>query len=246
MKKRILVSAIVLALVAVLVMPMAALAGTTTDVGGTLDVPTITGIDPATGVKGNTYIGVVITGTYLTAATAVTFSGGDITTNTVAVVDATHITCNVVIATGAALGARDVIVTNTPGGTDTLTGGFTVVAATFTINAPGPISLGIMVRDLAATGNGSGTVETTAQNWTVTAKDASTGTNKGHMLSGSTPLASALGISKTASGYVDADVGITYTQAGGTTLKLYVSQTAVTADTAGTYSITITFTGSAQ
>jgi hypothetical protein len=66
------------------------------------------------------------------------------------------------------------------------------------------------------------------------------------MLSGSTPLASALGISKTASGYVDADVGITYTQAGGTTLKLYVSQTAVTADTAGTYSITITFTGSAQ
>lgn len=168
MKKRILALATVLALAAVLVVPMAALADGTTDVGGTLDVPTVISINPNSGVQGNTYTLVAIVGTYLTGATAVTFTGTGVTGSTISVTDDSHITCTITITAGATADARDVSVT-TPGGIGTLTGGFTVVASSFSVTAPAGFSLGIMTRATNTAQGPDGTVSTTAQNWQVTA-----------------------------------------------------------------------------
>ncbi|MCX6009282.1 MAG: VCBS repeat-containing protein [Chloroflexi bacterium] len=92
----------------------------------TPEPPTVTGVNPTSGVQGQT-LAVTVTGTNFTGATAVSFGAG-ITVNSFTVNSATQITANITIDAGAAPGARDVSVT-TPGGTGTLTGGFTVTAA---------------------------------------------------------------------------------------------------------------------
>ena len=89
-------------------------------------VLTVTSVAPNSGNQGQTLSSVVITGINLTGATAVSFGAG-ITVNSYTVNSATQITANITIAGAAATGARDVSVT-TPGGTGTLTGGFTVTA----------------------------------------------------------------------------------------------------------------------
>jgi uncharacterized repeat protein (TIGR01451 family) len=85
--------------------------------------PTITSVTPNQGNQGQT-LGIVITGSQLNRVNAVDFGAG-ITVNSITVDGPTQITVNISISTNAALGSRDVTVTN-PTGTDTLTGGFTV------------------------------------------------------------------------------------------------------------------------
>ena len=85
--------------------------------------PTITSISPNQGNQGET-LDVTITGTSFTGATSVGFGSG-ITVNSFTVDSPTQITANISIDAAATLGARDVSV-NTPGGSHTLPGGFSV------------------------------------------------------------------------------------------------------------------------
>jgi hypothetical protein len=80
-----------------------------------------------------------------------------------------------------------------------------------------------------------------AVNWQVTANDTANG---GYMKSGGTPLNSMLQISGNGTGYAYAVPGITYTGTGNGTLPLWVKQNIAGNETAGAYSIVITFTGS--
>jgi hypothetical protein len=89
--------------------------------------PTLSGISPASGVRG-TSVPVTISGTNLTGATAVTISGTGVSHGALTVT-ATTITTTFTITPGALLTARNVTVT-TPGGTATLTGAFMVTGAT--------------------------------------------------------------------------------------------------------------------
>jgi uncharacterized repeat protein (TIGR01451 family) len=86
-------------------------------------LPTITSVTPSQGNQGQT-LDIVITGSQLNRVNAVDFGAG-ITVNSITVDGPTQITVNIIIDASAALGSRDVTVTN-PTGTDTLTGGFTV------------------------------------------------------------------------------------------------------------------------
>jgi hypothetical protein len=250
MKKLILTLAAIMALVGVMISPMTVMALDTTTIIGGVAIPTVTSIAPNSGVKGNTYTLVAIGGTYLTGASAVTFSGTDVTANTISVTSDTAITVTVLVGASAAIGARDVLVT-TPGGTGTLTGGFTVVAGSITVNAPTGFSLGNMVRGTTVTGTAAaGSVVTDNPNWQVTALDSTTANpNKGYMTkAGTTPLIAKFQISRlsTTTGLANADTGITYDQTDNAdkVLPFYVSQVINAAEAAGSYSITITFTGS--
>jgi hypothetical protein len=88
-------------------------------------------------------------------------------------------------------------------------------------------------------------VTDTPTSWTVTAKDQNVGSETGYMLSGATQLTSKLQISKDSSTWADANVGITYngTAAGNYTLPFWARQNIVGNETAGSYNITIVFTG---
>ncbi len=212
--------------------------------------PTITTVLPDSGVQGNTYPAIVITGTDFTGATAVSFGAG-ITVDSFGVDSPTQITASITIDAAAGTGVRDVSVT-TPGGTGTKTSGFTVELATITVTAPTGFSLGYMTAGATTTGTTTaGSVETNAQNWQVTAKDekVTDPVSAGYMTTDgtfATALDAKFQISKTAGtgGLENADdPGLIYTQAD-VTLPFYVSQ-AVAGDAApGSYTITITFTGS--
>ncbi len=88
--------------------------------------PVVTTVAPNRGCPSET-LSVVITGSNLSGATVVDFGVG-VTVTGFTVNSATQITADISIAAGATLGARGVSVT-TPGGTDALSGGFTVLAA---------------------------------------------------------------------------------------------------------------------
>ena len=89
--------------------------------------PTITSVSPNEGMQGQAPGNVVITGSYFTGATAVSFGLAGITVNSFTVNSGTQITANITISGSATLGSRNVSVT-TPYGTATLTNGFTVNA----------------------------------------------------------------------------------------------------------------------
>jgi len=89
--------------------------------------PTVTGVSPAEGQR-QTTVAVTVAGSgFLDGATTVSFGPG-ISVTGVSVQRATSLTATIAIAADAALGARDVSVTNPApgGGTATLGGGFTV------------------------------------------------------------------------------------------------------------------------
>ena len=88
--------------------------------------PTVTSCSPAQGTQGQSFI-VTITGTYLTGATSVSFSGTGITAGIPTVISNTQVTVSINIEAGAAPGARNISVT-TPGGTGTKNNVFTVIA----------------------------------------------------------------------------------------------------------------------
>lgn len=90
--------------------------------------PTVTSLEPAAGVQGTTLTNVKVHGTNFQSGAAVSFSGSGITTGTVTFNNATQLTISsVTIAAGAAVGARNVTVTNPDTKTGTLTNGFTVL-----------------------------------------------------------------------------------------------------------------------
>ena len=102
-------------------------AGTATLAGGfTVNQapPTLASVNPNQGVQGQT-LDVTLTGTSFTGATSVSF-GADITVNSYTVDGNTQVTASITIGGSAAPGLRDVSLT-TPGGTDTLPNGFTVL-----------------------------------------------------------------------------------------------------------------------
>jgi hypothetical protein len=113
--------------------PRPAVAGSGIDVGavefqgGTAPTlrPTLTSITPTTGVRGSS-VTVTLTGTNLTAATAVT-AGGGITVSAVNVVSATMVTARFAISNTATRSTRTIRIT-TPAGTSAITS-----AARFTV-----------------------------------------------------------------------------------------------------------------
>jgi uncharacterized repeat protein (TIGR01451 family) len=89
--------------------------------------PTVTSVNPASGLQGECPETVVITGTRFVEPATVNFGTG-ITSYNVTVNSLTRITATICIADGVTPGARNVSVT-THGGTGTKTGGFTVIEA---------------------------------------------------------------------------------------------------------------------
>jgi len=100
--------------------------------------PTVTGVAPANGDRGETSKTVTLTGTGFIGATVVAFSGTGIIVNSFLVDNSTQITSNITIAWDATLSVRNVSVT-TPGGTGTKNTAFTVNAPLPTVTGATPI-----------------------------------------------------------------------------------------------------------
>jgi invasion protein IalB len=93
----------------------------------TSNTPVVTSIVPNNGTQGQTLTGVLINGSNLTGATAVTFIGTGVTASNLTVNAAgTQITATVTIGTTSTLGVRDISVTTPVGTSTSLIGGFTV------------------------------------------------------------------------------------------------------------------------
>ncbi|MES2178518.1 MAG: IPT/TIG domain-containing protein [Gemmatimonadota bacterium] len=102
--------------------------------------PTLTGLSPITGVTGTTQT-VTLTGTNFVAGnTSVLVSGAGVTVTAVTVVNPSTMTASFIVATGAALGDRDVTVT---------TGGGTSASRIFTIIPPPPTLSGVFPSTVA-------------------------------------------------------------------------------------------------
>ncbi len=185
----------------------------------------------------------MITGTYLTGTTVVSFGAG-ITVNSFNVDTDSQISASITIATGAAPGTRDVSVT-TPEGTATKTAGFTVIAATWTLAAPAGFSLGAMSRTVANNKHGpNGLVTTNAQKWQVQVTGVAS--HGGFMWNGSASPTLVFQIGKNGTNWTDASGILTYGQPEPKAFPFWAQQTIDGDDPPGTYSITITFTGSPQ
>jgi hypothetical protein len=90
-------------------------------------VPTVTGVAPGQGAQG-TAPAVTVSGTSFQSGATVG-AGAGVTVSGVTVVSATQLQATLTIAPDAAVGPRDVTVTNPGGGTATLANGFSVTAA---------------------------------------------------------------------------------------------------------------------
>lgn len=139
-----------------------------------------------------------------------------------------------------------------PDNTDIKTRDHYIEVGTATIDvsvSSGSISFGTMQAGVNATGQTQVTVTTNGGNaWSVTASDGKT-TNKGFMVSGTTPLASAFQLSNTGpTGIFQAMTAdftgfVSGSGAGTTNKDADVKQAIATGDQPGDYTITITFTG---
>ena len=113
----------------------------TTNIGPTNTVPftvlgpTLTGISPATGVRG-TVVPVTISGANLTGTTAVTVSGAGVTVTGFTVANDATVNATFSIATGAGLGSRNVTVTTAAGNSASVP--FRVVGGTIGFAGPTP------------------------------------------------------------------------------------------------------------
>ena len=104
--------------------------------------PTVSSIDPETGLNNQTLTGVTISGSDFQSGAAVklTKSGkSDIEATGVSVVNTSTITCNLNL-TGAAVGDWNVVVTNSDTQSDTLTNGFTIIYPPPTVTSVSPES----------------------------------------------------------------------------------------------------------
>ncbi len=94
----------------------------------TQEAPTVTSVNPGSGMQRQTLNNVIITGTnFITGQTEVNFSGAGITAVNVIVNSATQLTATITIGIYATPGARDITVI-TPDGNGTLNNGFAVIA----------------------------------------------------------------------------------------------------------------------
>jgi hypothetical protein len=91
--------------------------------------PTLTSAAPATGAQGQTNLNVILTGTNFLANPVCSFGAG-IDVNSCTFNSATQLTANVDVLASAAVGPRNIIVTDTDTQTATLANGFSVVAGT--------------------------------------------------------------------------------------------------------------------
>ena len=149
-------------------------------------VPAFTSITPSSGTVGTT-VPVTIVGAntnFVNGTTAVTFTASGVTASNISVTNATTLTCNVVIASGAATGATNVVVT-TGAEVVTGTGKFTVNAIgapTFSTIVPSSGKQGTVVSGATITGANTnfvnGTTTVTFGNPGVTASNISV-TNAG-------------------------------------------------------------------
>ena len=125
-----------------------------------VNAPTLTSVAPNSGSRGATLI-VTLSGTFLTGTSAVAVSGANVAVSNITVVNDTTVTATFTIASGAALGLRNVSLT-TPGGTVTLNNSFRIVGATVTF-----------------TPTGLNTGGRTPKDGTVTVRNTATGANAG-------------------------------------------------------------------
>ena len=121
--------------------------------------PGITSLNPNSRGQGATSQVITLTGANFLAGSwptsAVTFSGSGITVNSVSRTDASHLSVNISIATGASTGARTVTVRNLDGGRATLAGAFTVNARpTLTSLNPGSRARGQTNQTIVVNGTG--------------------------------------------------------------------------------------------
>jgi len=252
LKKKLLTLGIVFALLAALVIPASvAMAGGTTQTGGTVaTVPEVDTVTPPTGTIDTTPT-VVIAGTGFIQATEeasdVSFSGTGITVTEFNVDSPIQITAVLDIAANAPAGAGDVSVT-VGGVVGTGTNVFTI-AESFTLEAPSPINLLLMTVGIDNPGESfeDGTVVTNiVASWEVIVTDEKAA-EKGYMNTDPSGSGTSLGVPFTISEagvvYTSAVTGITYS-GDPVTLPFYIKQAVAAEDLAGAYTITLTFTGS--
>ncbi len=173
--------------------------------------PTLAAVAPSSGpIAGGT--GIVITGANLTGATAVTVGGVAVTGFTVT--SATQISATTPAAPGNVAGAAAVAVT-TPGGTVSLAGGFTYVAAPT-----------VAARSVSTGYNQSATIDLSASiTGSYTAVTLVTGPSHGTLTPG-TPGAYQIALYQPAAGYAGPDsYSYTATGPGGTSAAATVSIT---------------------
>ncbi|HEY7135452.1 MAG TPA: hypothetical protein VIB48_10315 [Acidimicrobiia bacterium] len=117
--------------------------------------PTVTALNPASLPQGAANQTVTVTGTGFATGATVAFSGTGVIVNSVTVNSPTQLTLNVSVAATAALGARDVTVTNAGGLAGTLTGGFTVAGPLPTVTSLSPNAFGRGATNAATTITGT-------------------------------------------------------------------------------------------
>lgn len=245
--RRILGMGATIMVLALLCMPMAALAatgdGSSVVSGQVADTPTVTSISPDHGSNGD--VSVTITGTNFVAGEshAVTISGNGVTASSIVATSDTTIDAVFTITPDATPGARAVSVT-IGGKTGTHMDAF-AVDAYITVSPPESIDIGLMSTGTPNNGSEALTdlVSTNAAIWSILVSDTK-GSNTGTMTCGATPLSEKLRIGRSADVMLDADVGISYTQADGLSPTLHYSQNVLASDQPGIYQITLTFAGS--
>jgi len=88
--------------------------------------PTVGSVSPSARAKGTGTQNVTIKGSGFVSGAEASFSGSGITVNSTSFKSSTELTASITISSSATTGSRNVTVTNTDGGSDSLEGGFTV------------------------------------------------------------------------------------------------------------------------
>jgi len=126
---------------------------------GITAAPNIWFLSPSSRGQGAAGQTIVITGSNFLAgswpASAVLFSGGGITVNSVSRTNSTHLSVNITVDPLAAIGGRNVTIVNLDGGRDTDTNAFTVNARpTIMLLSPASLRRGRSYQAITITGSG--------------------------------------------------------------------------------------------
>jgi hypothetical protein len=117
--------------------------------------PTVTSTNPSSRGQGAANQNITITGANFVAGAQASFSGTGIIVNSTTFVNATTLTANLAIASGAPTGARNVTVVNPDGGSGTAAGAFTVAAGP-TVTSIAPNIAANNTSSVSATVSGTG------------------------------------------------------------------------------------------
>ena len=117
--------------------------------------PTVTSASPSALGQGASGESVVITGTGFVSGATVTFSGTGVTATSTTFINMTNLVTDVTVTAGAAIGLRDITVTNPDTGSGVGVGVFTVNAGpTVTLAAPVSLAQGATAQNVTVTGTG--------------------------------------------------------------------------------------------